>query len=253
MQNKRKPFILSIILCIFYMIISIIPVYAEEYTSSDGNIIIIDTCDLLTPEEEEKLVADMRPITEYGRVMFATGSTSDGAATSQELFHSVFYEGESAVLFYIDIGSRRLQIYSDGQIYNKISTSKANEITNSVYREAKSEKWYECASKAFHSILDCLDGKTVLRPMRYFQSFFLALAFASIIIYLWLYSSRKSLIISSDTDKKRDSYIKSISRISYTNINKKLERTVHHSSSSSGGGGGGGGGGHSGGGGGSGF
>ena len=252
---KQKICKIKTIICLVLILMPrvCVPVYASEA----GRIIIADELDLLTPAEEQKLRESMVPITEYGSVAFATGE-GNGEATAQSLYRQ-YFETSSGTIFYIDMKSRKICIFSDGEIYKVITKSRADEITNAVHSYATAGKYGECATQAFSKIYTLLQGGFIPRPMRYLHNFFISIALASMVMYLVVYISRRNLVTKSNTNSKRRKYMESLSRISFSNMTNIFEYSVYHESSSSGSsgggssGGGGGGGSSSGGGGSSGF
>ena len=238
-MKQSKRLITTILLIAVATLLLIVPVLASDYIVLD-EVYIEDNCGLLEDYEEDHLISDMLPITEYGKVAFVTDETHDGEAEAKRKFYSLYNYGESAIIFYIDMQSRKLVIYSDGNIYKKITSSKANEITNSVYREARSGHYYECASNVYKQIYSVLTGKGNFSPMRLVHNFFLSIIFVSSVLYLIAYISRIGLMnVASNANRTR--YIKSRSQIQFFNLDDFFIRRVHHNSSSGGSSGGGGG------------
>ncbi len=245
--KKIYLFTLTIAICFTAIFLSAAPVKAAE----GGEIVIKDDEDLLSDSEESSLREAMKPITEFGNVGFVTGSSEDGEASAKSAYREIFAKTDG-IIFYIDMGCRKLCIFSDGKIYKTMSSSRANEITNSVYRYAREEDYYNCALEAFKKIDALLRGESVFLPIRYIHKLFIAMMLSSIILYLFIYSSRSSVAAEMKAKSKKDAYIDSKSSIVFGELSKEFDHSVT-SSSSSGSSGGGGGGGDSGGGGSSGF
>ncbi len=236
-----------------------------------GSLYINDKADLLTEEEEEYLEQAMAPICEFGGVAFVSNDEEyNGSASSLAEGYCLEYfgSGQSGTVFLIDMYNRRIEIYSDGEIYKVIGTTWANAITDNVYTYATDEEYFLCAYNAFSQIATILEGGKVSAPMRYASSVMMGIALSLLIMYLILWNSRKKKLGSNiklikeieeleDNAKYSDDYdySKDLEKLKYvTMVDKTLirEEKIYHSSSSSGGGHGGGGG-HSGGGGGHGF
>ena len=190
---------LFITIIAFFTIIQ--PVYAEEEYYSDGYIEevtaqeeiiyeemvytnqetgytahIFDEADLITSEQELELLEEMKPLTEYGHIAFQTinenyTSTSYYAETR---YHNLFGTS-SGTLFVIDMDNRQIYIFSDGQNYRYVTNSKARIITDNVYRDAKREDYYGCASNTFKQIHTILEGGKIAEPMRHISNYVIAL------------------------------------------------------------------------------
>ena len=222
-------------LCHFLMLLAVLmllaPISAKASEGTDKYPIYInDAEDLLTDAEEESLKAVMEPITEFGGVAFVTGRSSDGEASAKDHFRE-YFDHDSGTIFYIDMECRKICIFSDGKIYRSITKSRANEITNSVYRYASDEDYYTCAVKAFESIYSVLKGQYILRPMRYAHNLYVAIALSSIIMYIYVASSRSKYMSLSSYDGSK--YIAGISEVQFFNLTTTLVKTEVHSEESS--------------------
>ena len=230
---KRK---ISKILCLSLMllfgVISFASISAKASDDSAENLIYVnDAEDLLTDEEEKDLVAAMKPITKYGGVAFVTGRSLDGEASAKAHFRE-YFSHDSGTIFYIDMECRKICIFSDGEIYKSITKSRANEITNSVYRYASDEDYYTCAVKAFESIYSVLEGHHIPRPMRYAHNLYIAIALSSIIMYIYVASSRQKYTSKRTYDISK--YIDAISDIRFANLHTSILKTERRSNDSDG-------------------
>lgn len=234
---------------VLFVIVLLYPVSVFAFDST----IILDNADLLTPEDEELLLEDMKPILEYGGVAFVTNET-DYAGMASDYARGLcydFFDGESGVVFLIDMYNRRIEIFSTGDIYKTVGTMWANSITDNIYTYASDGDYYTCAKQCFSQILTVLQGGRLSVPMRYVSSILLSAGLVLIFLYWLLYTknsssllgkSVKSVVNRNNDDSKNLTLLEKV---------MTSESRVRHSSSSSGGGrSGGGGGGHSGGGGG---
>lgn len=252
---SRHPFriILTVLLAVLLLVpgvsaLAAEPGYANGETGYEAY--IIDEADLLTSEEEAKLLEKMKPITQYGGVMFL--SMSDYVYNSQNYAMDVYrqYFGQdSGTVFFIDMYNRNIWIFSDGAIYRTVTKAYANTITDNVYTYASSQDYYSCAAKAFEQEYTILEGGRIAQPMKYLSNAFLALVAASLITFLVLRFDRARV---TSTRSSAQNHV----TVQILNNHLLESHIVTHDSSSGGGGGGrgggggGGGGGHSGGGGG---
>lgn len=231
-------------------------VMADEYEGLDGRykIIIEDGADLLSPEEEANLAAQMKDVTAYGGAAYVTtlSNSNTPQAYAESVFRQKFGKG-SGVVFLVDMANRYLYIFSDGAIYSSITRAKANTITDNVYRYASRGDYYGCAMEAFSEMNELLAGRKIAEPMKNICNAILALLIAMLIFFI---------IIKRASSARSASMREMVEGLSNAKVNaapanvKLLAETRRYSpvkSSSGGGGSGGGGGGHSGGGGGHGF
>ena len=144
--------------------------------------------------------------------------------------------------------NRVIYIFSDGGNYKTVTNSKANIITDNIYKYATNGDYYKCSVKAFEQINTLLDGGKIAEPMRYISNVLISIVLAFLFSYIY---------VLNKTSIKRSSVNKIINNcnIDFDVSNIKGEKTGTHrvyspSSSSSSSGGGHSGGGHSGGGGG---
>ena len=241
-----------------------------KYINKETNYIALveDNANLLTEGEKKQLLDKMSNCTEYGHAVFLTiteNYTSPDNYAKQDYYKR--FGNESGTLFLIDMKNRYLYIVSGGANYKYITRQKANIITDNVYMEARGEKYYDCAYKAFDQIEEVLKGNKILEPMRYASNIVLSILIAFSLCYIYV-------LIKTDVSKASNETVlgKCDINVEVANIHsdktgqrKVFSPQVNDSSSSGGfssgsssgggfsGGGGGGGGGFSGGGGGHGF
>ena len=191
MRNKKIIIAALLIICF-----TVLPVRA--YTGQDSwfvytnpetgyAVYIRDDEDLLSDEEEAKLIEEMIPLTQYGNAGFLSGenrsmSTSQYSAQA----YSSLFGSESGSLFVIDMGQRMLYIKNNGAISEIVSNAYSNTITDNIYKYASDGDYYTCASKAFSQILTLLEGGKIAQPMRYISAALLALILGLMINYLIL-------------------------------------------------------------------
>lgn len=250
---KRKNIII-ILLCL-----SIFLFYKNVYSlEENGNyrILIEDDANLLTDEQENQLLEDMRGLSEFGNIAF---KSIDNNYTSASDFARSFYHNNfgtsSGTLFLIDMDNREIYIFSDGYNYSIITNSKAYIITDNIYKYASNGNYYQCAAVAYSQMYTLLSGGKIYEPMRHISNGVLAIVCAFFINFL-------IVLLNSSIKKAKDKEIInncdiafSVSNIVGVKSGTHREYSPQSSSSSdgsfggsSGGGGGGssgGGGGHS--------
>ena len=136
---------------------------------------IDDEEDLLSSSEEENLLKQLVPLTQYGNVAFLSGRGEySAAATIRDFYNEVFY-GKSGLIFFIDMENREIRIQSGGAFYRTISSDVANSITDNVYVFASNGDYYRTATVAFSQVKAKMEGRFVATPMRWISNFFLAI------------------------------------------------------------------------------
>ncbi len=220
------------------------PLYVNEETGYE--VYLVDAEDLLTEQEEEQLVSVMEPITAYGNVAFESRQVKGQSSYSYVEDHYTGYFGESGTLFLIDMGNRRIQLYSSGKIEKRITPSYADSITDNVYQYATDGDYYTCAQKVFTQEYTLLRGGRIAQPMKYISCALLALILALLINYFVV--RRKSKNTKTPQEKIMEAVATAALVGSAASVVTSRERHTSSDSGGFGGGGGGGGGGFSGGG-----
>lgn len=203
-------------------------------------IYIDDWADLLSDAEEDALLEEMKPITAHGNVAFVSIDTNPEYSTERyaKSYYQERFGYSSGTVFIIDMEERYIWIHSDGEIYNTITTSYANTITDNVYSYASREDYFTCASKGFNQINTLLEGKHIAQPMKYISNALLSIAIALLINYflvMMLSRSRKA-----STSQLLDGiFSKTEIKNARADFVKQTRRYSPQSRSSSGGGGGG--------------
>ncbi len=143
-----------------------------------------DRAGLLTAGQREKLSGEMEKITDYGNAAFVT---TDSNRSSTEDFarrcYRKWFGTDSGTVFVIDMDNRNIWIYSDGAVWDVVTTDYANTVTDNVYRYASEEDYYGCASEAFKEIHALLEGRRIAQPMKYISNALLAMLLALLINY----------------------------------------------------------------------
>ena len=179
MNNK----ILLLLTCFF---LSFTTVHALEYTNSNtkNRAFIDDATNILTSEEEQKLLDEIIPLTEYGHIGFH--STNQKQQTIKDYAESYYYSNygnQSGTIFIIDIGTRYVYIVSSNNNYQFVTDAKAKIITDNVYKYATKNEYYKCAKIAFEQISAVLHNQKIAEPMKYISNGIISLIAACIINY----------------------------------------------------------------------
>ncbi|MGN0378771.1 MAG: TPM domain-containing protein [Butyrivibrio sp.] len=184
-MHKKLATIAISVLVILLFITFPANIYAQsESVNSDTGyeVIIEDDAGLLTDEEKEMLADVMYPITTDGSVIFKSISSNSGKTSSfaRRYYHEVLDNG-SGTLFLIDMDNREIYIFSDGYVNTIITKTRANTITDNVYRYASYGEYYQCASNAYEQIITLLAGGRIAQPMKHVCNVLLALIAAFIV------------------------------------------------------------------------
>lgn len=199
---------------------------------------VIDNADYLTTIEEEKLLKQLKELTEFTNVVFLTdeNNTSYSESYSDRLCAKTMealFDDDTAVIYLID--NEYDYIASQGDARKTISSGKCRTIADNVYKYSADEDFYKAANVAFTQIEDLFQGKKFAEPMKYICNAFIALFAALLINYL---------IVNSKSQLKKAKIMEIIEGT--TNTVKYTDSTINHTgstrryaprSSSSGGGG----------------
>lgn len=203
-----------------------------------------DHADLLTEDEEQKLLEEMKPITDYGNVIFKTivYNNRSTSAYAEEYYNTYFYS-ESGTIFLIDMANRQLYIYSQNAMSKIITNGVSLTITDNVYAYATREDYYTCASVAFSQIYQKLEGQSIPEPMKYTCNGLLALLLALLLNYAIIKITSRARK-AKDTDLLSNLAMHCFINdptVQFTHQTRRYSPQNSNSGSSSGGGGGGGG------------
>ena len=193
----------------------------------------------LTPEEEEELIPYMAESSDGGFVLLIT--TDHNEYGNAESYAGNYYRSqipdESGVLFLIDLDTRKLLFYSEGEYKRELTSSKMNIIGDNIYKYATNGDFYTCAREAFTQVSDVLEGRRISARMKYISNACLAILLALIINYFI------ARAVSGTAKPSDESIVDSLySQFSFTDPNVTfLHESRKYSPRSSGSGGSGGG------------
>ncbi len=245
MKNKLRISLLTVVLAVLLM-----PVTASAQTSSKNDatgyaVIVDDQADLLSDSEEEELLALMYGLTEDCNGAFVT---IDANAYSTQAYADNYAElnfgYNNNVVFVVDMDNRYLYLSAGGQTQHVITDSKADTITDNVYRYASNKDYYTCGVQVFTQVIKVLSGERIAQPMKYASNAMLAILAAMLLNFAIV--SRASKLKGVERDELIASAYSRVynSDISVNHTKDDKRYSPVSSGSSSGGGGRSGGGGH---------
>lgn len=242
MQCKKVlRLVLPFILVLFVLAGLYVPVSAAP--DKDKYVIVYgDEAGLIDEDGKRAILKAMQPLMTCGNVGFIT--TNDEYKSGTDFFRTEYYklfQGESGVIFYIDMYDRNLYIWTDGEMGETLTVGVCNTITDNVYKYASKGNYTEASVKAFNQIYRKMSHELIPQPMKYICSALVSAFLALLIMYGFIEITNKKKTPSS---KEWLGYI--YYKTDLTGINTNLTSHVVHQSS--GGSGGHYGGGHSGGG-----
>lgn len=203
--------------------------------------LIEDEAGLLNSQESTEVLEQMKEITAFCSVgcYIPGGNSSTYIASKAKAWgEQTFGTRADYTMFVIDMGTRRLGVFSGGKILETVTTQRSNTIADNVYRLASKGEYGECAREAFRQIFYTLKGEHIPETMRYAGNALLALLAAILLAYK-LISAR----MEQEVKVTLPEIVTATAGAGAVIVGKKLSRVVHHQRSSGGGGGFGGGGG----------
>ena len=263
MRSKRLRR-LTVLLALFLFCLLLLPARSLaddssgsiDYKNPDSGYIVVmdDRADLLTTSQERDLTEDMKPITTYGSVAFVSVDQNSSSTSSfaRNYYYDLFGSGRGTI-FVIDMDNRNIYIFSNGTVYEAITDTKAEVITDNTYRYASNEDYYGCAAEAYRQILTLLEGNRIAQPMKYISNALLALILAFLINFGIVVTASRLNRPAKDTILRsaKTSFTNTQPEVIFLHETQRYDPVESSSGGSSGGGsrsgggGGGGGGGHS--------
>ena len=227
----------------------------------DYVLILQDDAELFSSEEEQSIRQLMSEILPYGNAGLYT-TNSNPYSNTQALADAVYEQwfgrlGVSGSVFVIDMDNRYLYLSNGGELYEIVGDRYSEEITDNIYRYAKTGDYAECAKSCFQQEASLLAGLAIPRTMKHISNLLIALGLSVCAVFLVALSKTKMKEYTPDAlfDKTVKKDVTLGPETKALLVNSKKTRHVESSGGGySGGGGGGrssgGGGGYSGGGGG---
>ena len=242
MKTKAMRLSVSFLLVLALLFGSVCAVSALEqqndalYTNPDTGyqVLIIDELSLLTESEQAKLAEDMMPLTAYGHAVFWTTDVYAYDAIEQaRIKRKELYYFDSAAIFAINMGSRKITIQTYGDIRNTITDSKARSITDNVSHYATSKDYYSCSAEAFKEMSKVLAGEYISEPMK-ITSYAVIAAMLGVILALLIAFSKRNNPLRREYERASIMTAGSVVSGPISAYEQKRE-TIHVSSGSSGG------------------
>lgn len=203
------------------------------YTNSDTgySVYILDEENLLTDEEENRLLETMKELTQYGGAAFVSTSGSNSGQTVTDLSYELFHN-DSSTLFLIDMGAREIKMANAGAVEKRVAKNYINIITDNVYAYASKGDYLTCARKAFEQEYTLLEGGRIAQPMRFLTNILTAVVLGLLLnfIYVWVKKGKTAV-------NDRELIAAAAGAAVTTAVTKTLvsSRKIRHESSSGGG------------------
>ena len=185
-MNKNIFKLLLLLLIVF----PIIRVDALEklYVNDKTNysVVIEDDADTLSQTEKEELIEEMKALTDFGNIVFKSineNNLNSASNYARNYYHENF-GNDSGSVFLIDLDTREIEIFSDGENYKIINTGNALTITDNVYTYASSGDYYKCASIAFEQMNSLFNNKRIPEPMRISSYVFISITLGLFITFI---------------------------------------------------------------------
>lgn len=145
---------------------------------------ILDRYGLLSTEEKDRLLEEMKPLTEYGNIGFSSyessGSGDDNEADSQakDAKNELFYEKSNRAVFVVGrikeqddsgirVPARREALYCDGAFSKRINHKESEEILDDAEPLVENDQYYSAASKVFRQMTELAGEGVAHESFRY--------------------------------------------------------------------------------------
>lgn len=213
------------------------------YLNNETNyeLVIEDDADLLTESEEKKLYGNMLNLTKYGNIIFKSINKNTYYSTDEyaKSFYNNRYGSKSGTVFLIDMSKRKIYVFSNGGNYNIITNSKAETITDNIYKLATKKEYYECAKQAFEQINTLLEGGKIAEPMKYISNIVIALMISLLINFaIFKIATKNRKASNSELIKECEKMLEHTEPEVNKTGSHRVYSPIDHGSSGGGGGGG---------------
>lgn len=191
---KKIKYLFLLLFALTFFTRNVYALDADYVNSATGyKVYIIDEYNLLSDQEERRLLQDMIPITEFGNAAFVSVDTDVSTPVYAKEKYKELFGYDSGSLFVIDMGNRNIWIHSNGKIYKTITKAYANTITDNVYTYASKQQYYECAANVFRQEYTLLQGGKIAQPMKYITNAIISFIIAILGNFLLLQSGRNKV------------------------------------------------------------
>ena len=182
-----------------------------QYTNNETGykILVIDDANILTDDEEKKLLEDIVPVTAYGNAAVWTTYEYTGNEIEQaRLKRKDLFVFDSACIFVINMNEdvRKLTIQCYGNINEFVTDSFARSITDNVKGYAKSKDYYFCCKTAFSQILAVCEKRHISEPLKISGYIVISLMSGLIIAISWAFSRKQNPLIEAGLYEIKEPY-----------------------------------------------
>lgn len=149
-----------------------------EWRNADTGyrVVILDDIDLLSATEERQLLGDMQELTEYGNVAFwSTREYASDEIEQARLKRRELFDLTSGSILVVNMEIRKVTIQSYGEMYDVLTTARANSITNNVRNYLTRGEYYSAAQKAYSQMNSLMRGNRIAQPMKHLSNACIAL------------------------------------------------------------------------------
>lgn len=170
---------------------------AVEYENPDTGYraVILDELGLMSEEEHDRLLEDMKPLTRYGNAAFwSTEEYTRQEVEQARLKRRELFGLTSGTIFVVNMNVRKISLQNYGYIESLLPSSKANTITNNVRNYATRKDYYGCASRAFGQVLSLMEGNRIAQPMKYLSNACIALMLGLLLMLLLVFRHASSFV-----------------------------------------------------------
>lgn len=174
-----------------------------------------DGADIFTDEEEAQIRDDLKQFFNQCNIAVVTGKGT-GMTSAKSYYSEYFADEDGGVLIYIDTNTKQGIVYSESKTHHTLSDSREIEITDNITHYIAKGDYVGCVKEGLREIYSILAGETLFAPMRYINNAFVALALASVIMFLFVHRSRDAV---SNIDNRREvkKYMLQTSKIDFDN------------------------------------
>ena len=186
---------LAVLLVLIFAAAGLSGLRITSYAAETGyRAVVEDGADLLSDEEEAKLVSELAKNTQYGNMAVVTlpeGNAYGGAENAAERLTWEWFRDVDGATFVIDMETRYLYLYTYGTLKKIISVSDCDSITDNVYRKASRGDYYGCASEVMAQVYQLVTGHEIARPMMIVLTVLISLFLGAFIMYLIMKGTMK--------------------------------------------------------------
>ena len=211
---------------------------ALEYANPDTGYraVILDELGLMSDAEHDKLLEDMKAVTQYGNVAFwSTNEYTRQEVEQARLKRRELFGLTSGTIFVVNMNVRKISLQNYGFIESLLPSSKANTITNNVRNYATRGDYYGCASGAYRQVVTLMEGNRIAQPMKYLSNACIALMLGLMLMLLLVFRHASSFVKPSTKELLTAAGAGAVSVFALNTVKTGSERKYSPPSSDSGG------------------